>query len=66
MLVSSRDRLVTDSKKSKLSAAVVFLPEHTLDFGKHGSDRCVCVEMYGEVKPWGCKVRTAVRATTSR
>ena len=53
-------------KASRLSAAVVFLPQHTLHFGKHGGDRCYCEEMYGEVKPWGCKVRTAVPATTSR
>ena len=30
------------------SAAVVFLPEHTANFGKHGSE-CYCVAMYGEV-----------------
>jgi hypothetical protein len=36
-------------------AAVVFLPEHTADFGGHGSDKCYCVEMYGERKPWGCR-----------
>ena len=28
---------------------MVFLPEHTANFGKHGSDKCFCVEMYGEV-----------------
>eukprot|EP00935_MAST-01C_sp_MAST-1C-sp1_P001373 g1373.t1 len=51
------DKLVAQGRADKLSAAVVFLPEHTLHFGQH-SDRCCCVEMYGEVrnvKPWGCK-----------
>ena len=44
-----RDTLVAKGKASELSAAVVFLPERTLHFGKHGSDKCYCVEMYGEV-----------------
>ena len=43
-----RDTLVAKGKASELSAAVVFLPERTLHFGKHGSDKCYCVEMYGE------------------
>jgi hypothetical protein len=51
----SWDALVEKSKHNALSAAVVFLPEHTADFGKHGTDKCYCVEMYGEVKPWGCR-----------
>jgi hypothetical protein len=38
-----------------LSSSVVFLPEHTTAFGQHGSDKCYCVEMYGEIKVWGCK-----------
>jgi hypothetical protein len=50
------DALVAKSKADSISAAVVFLPEMTLDFGRHGSDKCYCVDMYGEVKPWGCKV----------
>ena len=50
-----RDKLVAKGKAAELSAAVVFLPEHTLDYGRHGSDKCYCEEMYGEVKPWGCK-----------
>jgi hypothetical protein len=50
-----RDNLVAQGKESKVSAAVVFLPEHTLHFGKCGSDKCYCVEMYGEKKEWGCK-----------
>ena len=36
-------------KALKLSAAVVFMPEHTLNFGEHGSDKCYCDAMYGEV-----------------
>ena len=46
---SRRDKLVAQGRADKLSAAVVFLPEHTLHFGQH-SDRCCCVEMYGEVR----------------
>ena len=51
------DDLVVKGKNSELSAAVVFLPEHTRHYGQHGSDACYCEAMYGEVKPWGCKVR---------
>ena len=40
-----RDNLVALGKASRLSAAVVFLPQHTLHFGKHGEDRCYCVEV---------------------
>ena len=47
--IPHRDTLVAKGKASELSAAVVFLPERTLHFGKHGSDKCYCVEMYGEV-----------------
>jgi hypothetical protein len=49
------DSLVSLAKADHLSAAVVFLPEHTVNYGKHGTDRCYCTEMYGAVKPWGCK-----------
>jgi hypothetical protein len=49
------DRLVADGKSAKLSAAVVFLPKFTPNFGRCGSDKCYCVEMYGEQKDWGCK-----------
>ena len=48
--------LVARSKAGSVSAAVVFLPEGTSDFGKHGGDRCYCEDMYGAIKPWGCKV----------
>ena len=50
-----RDKLVAKGKASELSAAVVFLPEHTLEYGKHGSDKCFCEEMYGCIAPCGCK-----------
>jgi hypothetical protein len=40
-----RDNLVAQGKESKISAAVVFLPQHTLHYGKCGSDRCYCVEV---------------------
>jgi hypothetical protein len=48
--------MVNMAKEDSMSAAVVFLPERTTHFGRHGSDKCYCCEMYGEVKPWGCKV----------
>ena len=51
------DQLVAKGKASELSAAVTFLPEHTLIFGEHSDDKCFCKEMYGRVQPWGCKVR---------
>jgi hypothetical protein len=40
-----RDNLVAQGKESKISAAVVFLPQNTLHFGKCGSDKCYCVEV---------------------
>ena len=42
------DVLVAQAKKAELSAAVVFLPEGTSDYGAHGSDKCYCVEV-GEI-----------------
>jgi hypothetical protein len=48
------DALVAEAKANSVSAAVVFLPEETPDFGAHG-DVCYCAHMYGSVKPWGCK-----------
>jgi hypothetical protein len=44
------DRLVARAKDSELSAAVVFLPERTANYGKHSSDKCYCDELYGEVR----------------
>ena len=43
-----RDKLVAGAKADQLSAAVVFLPQNTLHFGKHGKE-CFCVAMYGKV-----------------
>ena len=40
-----RDNLVAQGKESKVSAAVVFLPQDTLHYGKCGSDKCYCVEV---------------------
>jgi hypothetical protein len=51
----SWDKVVALSKQNEHSAAVVFLPQNTLQYGKCGSDRCYCIEMYGEKKEWGCK-----------
>jgi hypothetical protein len=42
------DLLVAGGKAETLSAAVVFLPEHTTSFGAHGEE-CHCRSMYGEV-----------------
>jgi hypothetical protein len=39
------DKLVAQGRASELSAAVVFLPEYTPDYGMHGSDKCYCVEV---------------------
>jgi ankyrin repeat protein len=51
----SWDVLVLKAQAHSMSAAVVFMPENTLNYGAHGSDRCYCHDMYGEIKPWGCK-----------
>ena len=51
----ARDELVQLSSQDYVSAAVVFLPERTPNYGKHGI-KCYCLEMYGIVAPWGCKV----------
>jgi hypothetical protein len=37
------DQLVAKGKASELSAAVIFLPQNTLHYGKWGSDKCYCV-----------------------
>ena len=68
--MSSQD---SEGKKEKrLSAAVVFLPNLTTNFGQHGEE-CFCIEMYGEKKPWGCRwfaiwrqhIETALTTTTN-
>jgi hypothetical protein len=41
----SWDVLVNMAKKDSFSAAVVFLPENTIHFGKHGRDKCYCKEV---------------------
>jgi hypothetical protein len=51
----SWDKVVAQSKQDEHSAAVVFLPKNTLHYGKCGSDKCYCIEMYGEKKGWGCR-----------
>ena len=42
-----RDNLVAQGKESKVSAAVVFLPQDTLHYGKCGSDKCYCGGKFG-------------------
>lgn len=57
------DRLVEGARGGGVSAAVVFLPEGTDDFGNHDAippkehlqGSCWCVPLYGEKKPWGCR-----------
>ncbi|CAE7759993.1 unnamed protein product [Symbiodinium necroappetens] len=57
------DHMVASARAGQTSAAVVFLPEGTKNFGKHsriptreGLDgRCWCEPLYGEKKPWGCR-----------
>ena len=57
------DCLVESARKGETSAAVVFLPEGTKQFGKHSTiphseglaGDCWCTPLYGEQKPWGCK-----------
>ena len=60
---SAWNALVKASRRGRLSAAVVFLPEGSRHFGIH--DRipkaedlrgaCWCTPLYGERKPWGCR-----------
>ena len=60
---SAWDALVTGSRSGNISAAVVFLPEGSKDFGSHDTipeeerlqGSCWCVPLYGEKKPWGCR-----------
>ncbi|CAE7309930.1 unnamed protein product, partial [Symbiodinium sp. KB8] len=57
------DSLVSSSRNGDVSAAVVFLPDGTADFGRHAEipdaegivGECWCVPLYGEQKPWGCR-----------
>ena len=60
---SAWDALVHASLRGHLSAAVVFLPQGSRDFGIHDKipeveeleGDCWCTPLYGEKKPWGCK-----------
>ncbi|CAE7873633.1 hypothetical protein AK812_SmicGene35357 [Symbiodinium microadriaticum] len=57
------DSLVSQSRSGQVSAAVVFLPEGTDDYGQCDSipeaeglpGTCWCTPLYGEQKPWGCR-----------
>ena len=57
------ESLVSQGRNGEVSAAVVFLPEHTDDYGKCDSiseteglpGTCWCTPLYGEKKPWGCR-----------
>jgi ankyrin repeat protein len=39
------DELIEKGRASELSTAVVFLPQHTLHYGKCGTDKCYCIEV---------------------
>ncbi|CAE7225004.1 unnamed protein product [Symbiodinium sp. CCMP2456] len=57
------ESLVSQGRHGEVSAAVVFLPEGTDDYGAHDSiplaygspGSCWCTPLYGEEKPWGCR-----------
>ncbi|CAE7239200.1 unnamed protein product [Symbiodinium sp. CCMP2456] len=57
------DCLVESAREGETSAAVVFLPEGTKEFGRHSNiphsegleGDCWCTPLYGEQKPWGCR-----------
>ena len=60
---SAWDSLVTGGRKGNISAAVVFLPKGSKDFGRHApieteeeglEGSCWCFPLYGEKKVWGC------------
>lgn len=60
---SAWESLVGGAKGADVSAAVVFLPNGSKDFGKHDPipskyrlrGQCWCIHLYGERKPWGCR-----------
>ena len=72
------DALVAGSRDyGAISAAVVFLPEGSRDFGQHDSipiradlrdlkGTCWCTALYGERKPWGCRWWTRWIANVER
>ena len=55
--------MVSAAKDGDVSAAVVFLPDGTAEFGEHSDipesepfeGQCWCLPLYGERKPWGCR-----------
>ncbi|CAE6948474.1 unnamed protein product [Symbiodinium sp. CCMP2592] len=57
------DALVDASVDGEISAAVVFLPDGTEEYGVHDAipphehleGKCWCTVLYGEEKPWGCR-----------
>ena len=57
------ESLVSQGRNGQVSAAVVFLPQGTDDYGKCDSiplayglpGTCWCTPLYGEQKPWGCR-----------
>ncbi|CAE7683135.1 unnamed protein product, partial [Symbiodinium necroappetens] len=57
------ESLVSQGRNGEVSAAVVFLPEGTDDYGQCDSipeaeglpGTCWCTPLYGEQKPWGCR-----------
>ncbi|CAE7334146.1 unnamed protein product [Symbiodinium sp. CCMP2456] len=57
------ETLVSQGRNGQVSAAVVFLPQGTDDYGKCDSiplaeglpGTCWCTPLYGEQKPWGCR-----------
>ena len=60
---SAWDVLVESSRGGDMSAAAVFLPEGSKEYGHHdlrlyaddGDEGCWCHALYGEAKPWGCR-----------
>ena len=57
------DTMVATAREGNVSAAVVFLPDGTPEFGKHSripqnepfTGPCWCEPLYGGKKPWGCR-----------
>ena len=60
---SAWQTLVDKSHDGQISAAVVFLPKGSPNFGRHDPiptseglwGDCWCFPLYGEQKPWGCR-----------
>ena len=60
---SAWQTLVDQSHDGQISAAVVFLPKGSPNFGRHDPipssealwGDCWCFPLYGEQKPWGCR-----------